>query len=147
MPDQQFLKRFLKLNEVSTDSSDEEIHTVLQGAKWTEEEIQTALALIRGNPVDLGIMAVTKKNATLFRPDMNLSSERLSSLLGVDVVIDPTKIRDVYGNGLVRKGIDRHEAMLWLIIIILSLALAFFALWTLMYTMHFGPYQEPADWI
>lgn len=140
MQDQQFLKRFLKLNEVSSDSTDNEITRLLTEAKWTEGEIQTALLLIRGKPYDMGVVAVTKRNTTLFRPDMNLSSDRLSSLLGVDVVIDPTKIRNTFTNEIVDKP-KESVLMLWCIIIFLSVSLAIFMMWVLMFTMKFGPYQ------
>ena len=143
MQDQQFLKRFLRLNEISSDASDAEISEALTSAKWTDAEIKTAIMLIRGKPYDLGVVAVTKKNMTLFRPDMNMSSERLSSLLGVDVIIDPTKIRDVSTNELVLKAHVRQEFLMWCAILLLSLLLAAFALWTLMVTMQFGPYQPP----
>lgn len=141
MQDQQFLKRFLKLNEVSSESSDEDITKVLKEAKWTDDEIRTALLLIRGKPYDMGVVAVTKKNTTLFRPDMNLSSERLSTLLGVDVVIDPTKIRLSGSNELVQRPGDHYNFVLWVIIFFLSTLLAIFVTWVLMFTMEFGPYQ------
>jgi len=141
MQDQVFLKRFLKLNEVSSESSDEEITKVLQEAKWTEDEIRTAILLIRGKPYDMGVVAVTKKNTTLFRPDMNLSSERLSTLLGVDVVIDPTKIRNSSTNELMMKPKDSPNFILWCVIMFLSVLLAVFVMWVLMFTMEFGPYQ------
>lgn len=142
MQDQQFLKRFLKLNEVSSESSDEEITRVLKEAKWTEEEIHTSLLLIRGKPYDMGVVAVTKKNTTLFRPDMNLSSDRLSNLLGVDVVIDPTKIRNSSTNELMDKPKEK-VFLLWCAVVFLSLSLAVFVTWVLMFTMKFGPYRPP----
>jgi hypothetical protein len=145
MHDPQFIKRFLKLNEISADATDEQIVAVLKRAKWTDDEISTALTLVRGNPVDVGVVAVSKKNMTLFRPDMNFSSERLSSLLGVDVVIDPTKVRDAHSRALIDKRRAHRELLLWALVITLSTILATVVLWTMFYFMELGPYHTAVE--
>jgi hypothetical protein len=81
-PDKAFISNFLKINGVSSDASIDEIKNVLKRAKWTDEEVKTAVLILRGTVDDTGIVAVTKHDTTLFSPELNLSSKQLSRLLG-----------------------------------------------------------------
>ena len=146
-PDKTFLSSFLKINGVSTDSSDGQITAVLRDASWTDEEIKTALQIIRGDLLDTGIVAVTKHDTTLFRNDLDFSSRQLSKLLAVDVIVDPRLIHDRETGKLVQKRRKQQEIMLWFIILLLSMLIAFLVGWILLFTMKIGPYHEVVNWV
>jgi len=149
MPDRQFINQFLKINGISAESSDDDVKNALKRAKWSEEEIATALLILRGDVDDSGIVAVTKHETALYRPDIDLSSRNLSRLLGVDVVVDPALVRD-HKTGTVKKRRGRQVAediALWTMIFLLSITLALVVAWILLFTMKIGPYRESVPWI
>lgn len=92
MMDKRFLESFLRLNNVAASASTEEIKGVLTQAHWTPREIEEAL-LVHGGDDTAAIAYAHKRHEQVFRPDMDWSSSKLSSLLGVDVVIDPKSFR------------------------------------------------------
>jgi hypothetical protein len=96
MLDKQFLQSFLKLNNASDKMSDAEVRGVLDKAGWTQSEAEAALALLRSN-VENAESLFASKNVTLggthFSPGVDASSTQISSLLGVDVEIDPRRLR------------------------------------------------------
>ncbi len=145
-PDKAFINNFLKINGVSADATDTEIASVLKGAKWSDEEVKTAILILRGIVDDTGIVAVTKHDTTLFSPELNLSSKQLSRLLGVDVVVDPSVIKDRKTGQYVKKKRARDEVALWTIILLLATILALVVAWLLLFTMKIGPYRETVQW-
>lgn len=92
MLDKNFLQSFLKVNHASENASDEEIRKILSAAGWSKGESDAAVLLVRTGVGSLSDSSTFGANA--FRPDMEFSSNQLSSMLGVDVVIDPGKVRD-----------------------------------------------------
>ncbi|MFM2374009.1 MAG: hypothetical protein RLZZ234_4 [Candidatus Parcubacteria bacterium] len=146
MPDRGFINNFLKVNGISADSSDDDIRKVLDEAKWTEDEIKVALFILRADVDDSGIVALTKHDAALFRPDINIGSKHLSRLLGVDVVVDPSLIRTEQKQRAQKTAL-REELAIWTIIILLSVILALVVAWLLLFTMKIGPYREVTPWI
>ena len=144
--DRAFIDNFLKVNGISADASDEDIRKVLEEARWTEEEIAVALFILRGDVDDSGIVALTKHDAALFRPEINIGSKNLSRLLGVDVIVDPSLIKSDSKKRLQRRAL-REEFAIWTIIILLSIILALVVAWLLLFTMKIGPYREVSPWI
>lgn len=144
MEDKNYILNFLNVNGISSDVSDDVIRQTLKSAKWPADEIETALFLIRDKSDGAGIVALTKHDTTLFRSNVDLSSEHLSMLLGVDVVVDPALIRDAKTNTLVKKARVTNTILLWVIILILAILVASFGAWLLMVFMKVGPYQETA---
>jgi|GEM_PF-6110898 hypothetical protein len=146
MPDRAFINNFLKINGVSADASDVQVGRVLKDAHWTDDEIKTALTILRGDVDDSGIVAVTKHDAALFRPDIDISSRQLSRLLGVDVIVDPSLIHHSHRKRS-KQNFVRNELAIWTIIILLSIILALVIAWLLMFTMKIGPYRDTISWI
>lgn len=75
--------------------SDAEIKNVLAQAGWTESETEAALSLLHtnaGNAESLFTPQSVKLGGN-FRPDGSFSSDQISSLLGVDVELDPRRVR------------------------------------------------------
>jgi hypothetical protein len=88
MLDRHFLDSFLKLNHTSPTMSDEEVSAVLSKAGWSKSEIDSALILLQK-----GAVPSSSQGNVPFRPDMEFSPSQLSSLLGVDVKLDPSIMR------------------------------------------------------
>ncbi len=145
-PDRAFINNFLKVNGISADSSDTDIRKVLEDARWTKEEIDVALFILRGDVDDSGIVAFTKHDTALFRPDINIGSKNLSRLLGVDVIVDPSLIKSDSKKRAQRSQL-REELAIWVIIILLSVILALVVAWLLLFTMKIGPYRQITPWI
>jgi hypothetical protein len=146
MHDKHFINSFLKVNGISADASDEEIKKALDKAHWSEEEVQVALFILRGNVDHSGIVALTKHDTALFRPDINIGSKNLSRLLGVDVVVDPSLIKDATRTKHhTQEGFQGNFAI-WTIIILLSIILALVVAWLLLFTMKVGPYRVVEPW-
>jgi hypothetical protein len=145
-PDRAFINNFLKVNGISADASDDDIRKVLENARWTEEEIDVALFILRGDVDDSGIVALTKHDAALFRPEIDIGSKSLSRLLGVDVIVDPALIKSD-AKKRAERGALREEFAVWTIIILLSIILALVVAWLLLFTMKIGPYREVSPWI
>ena len=146
-PDKAFINNFLKINGVSSNAPDEDITSVLKRAKWSSDEIKTAILVLRGTVDDTGIVAVTKHDTTLFSPELNLSSKQLSRLLGVDVIVDPSVIKDRRTGEYIKKKRARDEIALWTIILLLATILALVVAWILLFTMKIGPYREMINWV
>lgn len=144
--DRSFIDNFLKINGVSAGANDAEIRDVLTKAKWNDEEIQTAILILRESASTTGIVAVTKHSTTLFAPTADLSSRQLSRLLGVDVIVDPSVIKDPRTGELASSRRAREEFVMWTIILLLSSVLAIAVLWILLFTLKLGPYRDITHW-
>ncbi len=92
MMDKRFLESFLRLNNISVNAPAAEVEAALTRANWPKEEIQEAL-LTRARDDGAALTLPKLNHGQAFRPDMELPSERLSSLLGIDVIVDPTALR------------------------------------------------------
>lgn len=146
MQDRAFINNFLKINGVSADASDDQVSGVLKEARWTDDEIKTALTILRGDVDDSGIVAVTKHDAALFRPDIDISSRQLSRLLGVDVIVDPSLIHNTHKKRR-KQAFIKDDLAIWTIIVLLSIILALVIAWLLMFSMKIGPYRETVEWL
>lgn len=146
MQDRAFINNFLKINGVSADATDEQVSAVLTEARWTDEEIKTTLIILRGDVDDSGIVAVTKHDAALFRPDIDISSRQLSRLLGVDVIVDPSLIHRTHKKRK-NEAFIKDNLSIWTIIVLLSIILALVIAWLLMFSMKIGPYRDAVEWL
>lgn len=86
MTDRKQIENILKLNGVSPTAKDEEIRSILLSARFDNDEVDTALVVLREN-------TKTNKNRVdglhkVFRTDEALNSEEIMSLLGVDVDLE-----------------------------------------------------------
>jgi len=85
------VEAILKVNGVPTSSPDEHIRSVLLSARYSKDEVDTAIMVLREN---------NKTNQTrvdglhkVFRTSEALSSEEISQLLGVEVSFDKTEVQ------------------------------------------------------
>jgi len=85
MFDKRHIESILKINGLANSSPDEEIRSVLLSARFNNDEVETAMMVLREN---------TKTNQThvdglhkVFRTDQALKPSEISQLLGIDVDI------------------------------------------------------------
>jgi hypothetical protein len=118
MFDIRHLESLLKINGIEKTSPDEQIRSVLLSARFKEDEVETALMVLREN-------VQTKQTKIdglhkVFRSDGSLKPEEISQLLGIDV--------DIKHTVAVSERKSRHEftllqfIILWITSIILAVA-------------------------
>lgn len=81
----QHIESLLKINGLEKTAPDEEIRSVLISARFKEDEVETALMVLREN-------TETKQTKVdglhkVFRSDQVLNSSEISNLLGIDVTV------------------------------------------------------------
>lgn len=87
------VEAFLKVNGIPPTAKDEEIRSVLLSARWNNNEVDTALMVLKEN---------VKSNEThvdtlhkVFNSDDRLSSAEISKLLGIDVNLSDNDVTDI----------------------------------------------------
>lgn len=143
MIDKAFIESFLRVNNTSVDDSDDAIKNVLHKAKWTGDEIKSALALLRGKAGVTNVVAVSKGKGSIFRPDFNYSSDKLSVLLGVDVVIDPSSLHYSIDSPYTKLKHSIEQFFIGLFIVLISLVVAVGIGFFIAYITQVGPFDSP----
>lgn len=85
------VESLLKVNGISPTSPDEVIRSVLLSARYTEDEVESAITILREN-------VKTNKSRVdglhkVFRTDQTLKPKEISDLLGIDLSISDTVVR------------------------------------------------------
>lgn len=90
MIDRYHIERFLQLNGVSPSAPDEEIKSILISASWHEDDIKTAIMVLRENKQsnEARVDSVHK----IFHTDDKLKPETVSSMLGIEMGITSEEI-------------------------------------------------------
>ncbi len=143
MLDKLFLQSFLKVNNASESMSDEEVRAVLTKAAWSKSEIDAAIALLRTGSGNGSIVAQTS-GGNAFNPNMEFSSKQLSSLLGVDIAIDPRNIAYHYPAGVGHSPALRDmvvRVISGLAVVTLALGLALGLGISFLYYLKIGPFH------
>ncbi len=140
MFDKKHIESILKINGISTTSPDEQIKSVLLSARFNNDEVETALMVLRQN---------TKTNEThvdglhkVFRSDQTLRASEISQLLGVDVDIDETI---TVGEGSISKR--RFTLVQVLILWFVSMILALTGVLFYMYTHDIGVFHPSSNMV
>jgi len=128
------IETILKINGVSSNSPDEEIRSVLLSARYDDDEINTAIMVLREN-------LKTKETTVdglhkVFRTHNSLKSHEISSLLGIDVEINELPIHSVKTN--------ENEFKHSLIFVIIAVTIAAIGVFTAMYWYKVGVFY-PSD--
>ena len=87
------------MNGSSSTAPDEEIRSVLIEARWHEDDVESAITVLRENTTTH--QSRVEKVNNIFVSDKRLSPEAIHSLLGIDVEVDAGKLqsgraRDIY---------------------------------------------------
>lgn len=130
MIDRAHIEKVLKINGIKATAPDEEIRSVLISAKWHDDDVETALTVLRENNTTGATHKDTLKN--VFNSDKKLSPEAIQSLLGIDVDMsdeDQTHLK----NG-------KRTISFWqvLAIVVFGTILAFSSILIVMYIQNFG---------
>jgi len=128
--------------------SDTEVKAVLARAGWAQTEVEAALALLRSG-ANTGAMFGAPQllgGAAAMNPAFEVSSQQLSSLLGVDVQIDPTKIRGGFHYPSRRRDpVAFRDFMIkcavGAAVVIVSIGVTIALGWFFLYFFEIGPYR------
>ena len=93
MIDRQHIERILRMNGLTETAADEEIKALLLSAKWKQDDVETALTVLRENKETHEERVETSHN--IFRSDTRLQPESIQSLLGIDVGITSDEIENI----------------------------------------------------
>lgn len=124
------LESILKINGVNTKSPDDQIRSILLSARYSKDEVDMAIMILREN-------AVTKKTTVdglhnVFRTNERLTSEQITQLLGIEVSItDPVERK---------RQRERAPVLQYMLLWMLSVAIALFGILSYMYVHQFGPF-------
>ena len=130
MIDRLHIEHILKLNGLQPTAPDEEIRSVLLSAKWQNDEVETALTVLREKVANHSSRVDTLHN--VFLTDKRLSPEAIHSLLGINVELSAKEISEV-------RQSKRYISFLQVMTIILyATLLAFSSILIVMYIQNFG---------
>ena len=128
------LEAFLRVNGIPPTAKDEEIRSVLLSARWNNNEVDTALMVLKEN---------VKNNEThvdtlhkVFNSDDRLSSAEITKLLGIDVNLSDHNLADI--NKAYQQTLN-HSAIITLI---LSIVIAISSIGYLMYKEQAGVFHD-----
>lgn len=124
------VEHILKLNGLTPTAPDEEIRSVLVSAKWQDEEVETALTVLR-EKIDSSFSRVDTLH-NVFLSDKKLSPEAISSLLGINMKLS---MDQVYEDRKRKKSVSFLQLMT---IIVYATLLAFGSIIVVMYVQNFG---------
>lgn len=130
MIDRTVLEKMLKANGVEETASDEEIRSVLISAKWHDDDVNTAITVLRENTEthETRVDSLHK----IFRSDNKLKPETVSSLLGIEMDLPAKQIIE-------NPDAHRHYSTGQVLhIAIVSLALALVLVFGAMWMMKIG---------
>ncbi len=85
------IEAFLRVNGIAPTAKDEEIRSVLLSARWNNDEVDTALMVLKENIKDQTTHVDTLHK--VFNSDKRLSAAEISSLLGITVNIDHFEVQ------------------------------------------------------
>jgi hypothetical protein len=91
------IETILKINGVAPGSPDEEIRSVLLSARYNNDEVDTAIMVLREN-IETHQTRVEGLHK-IFRTDEGLKPAEISSLLGIEVQIDEVVARNNRNRG------------------------------------------------
>lgn len=139
MIDRKHIESILQANGITPTANDEEIRSVLVSAKWSENEVDTALSVLKENTQNFETHIDTLHK--IFRTDESLSSHEISNLLGIDVDLPSREHRAENSDD--NPLLSQHS-----VIMVVAIMVAFVSLGYVMYSQKIGPFHEmPAEYI
>ena len=130
MINREHIEKILSINGLGTTSPDEEIRSVLISAKWHQEDVETALTVLRENSSTGASHVDTLHN--VFLSDNRLSPEAIQALLGIELEISSSDLKNM--------SVGRQSISFWQVMSIVMYAtiLAFGSILVVMYIQNFG---------
>ena len=126
------IEDFLRANGVPATAPDEEIRSILLSASFDENEVNTALLILKENTIsnETHIDALHK----IFRSDNRLKPSEISSLLGISVNLSDN---DIYYNTADKRRTTIINAFF---ISLFVVVFVFLGLFIMMYVDQVGPF-------
>lgn len=112
------VEAFLKVNGIPPTAKDEEIRSVLLSARWNNNEVDTALMVLKENIKSQETHVDTLHK--VFNTDDRLSSSEISALLGIDVALSQDDVGDINAKRLKIQQLQVYLALSLSVIIALS---------------------------
>lgn len=133
MIEKQHIEAILKVNGLPPTAPEEEIRSVLISSRYNNDEIDTAIMVLKENTVT-NVSHVDGLHK-VFRTDMGLKPSEISKLLGIDVAVRPDSVQ---------RGNETRQASLMYHIVIwtISLIAAIVAITTYMYITDIGVFHH-----
>lgn len=134
MLDKASLEQFLSINGIKPTASDEEIKSVLLSARWIEDDVDTAMLVLRENKhTHEGHVDSLHK---VFRSDERLTPDAVSRLLGIDMDVSGETVEQAKRNVQIRSLLT----VLLICVITFGLVLSFIA--GSMWMLSVGPFHQ-----
>lgn len=127
------IEKILKVNNVSTTASDDDISLVLRGARYNDDEIKQAILELRQGPQTKPNKSEIEGLHKVFRTTTTLNSAEVSSLLGIDIEQKEILIERRRTNEIPYK----HLRIVWLLSLLVA-SLGLFVYMSLT-NIHLGP--------
>jgi hypothetical protein len=86
MIEKRHVEQILRINGLATDSSDDDIKSILIGARWHEDDVETALVVLREN-TESKVQHIDSFH-NVYHSSAQLNPETLSAILGIDVEVE-----------------------------------------------------------
>lgn len=118
MIDRKHIEKFLHLNGLRPDAPDEEIKSLLISARWHENDVETALVVLREDPQKKHQHIDSFHN--VFNTNNPISPDTLHSLLGIEINL--SDISKEHEDSLARAY---HGQIISIVIITILLAVIF----------------------
>lgn len=134
------IENFLRLNGISSDASDDLIRSALTKARWKSEEIELAITVLKGGEGEMKAMQVTANN--FYQSDKKISSQTLSSLIGIDIELQRERIKEAHEE---EEGGKLNSLFMVTVAVTTALALAAGLGFILMYSTNTGPFYDPVE--
>jgi hypothetical protein len=130
MINRQAVEQYLQVNNVAPTAPDQEIKEVLLRAKWHEDDVDTALTVLRENNITNDHHVDTLHQ--VFHSDERLKPETISALLGIDVDMSEIIAREKVQHTVAASSV------LVVIAVATSLSVTFFV--AAMWMLKMGPF-------
>lgn len=112
------IEAFLRVNGIPATAKDEEIRSVLISARWNNNEVDTALMVLKENTKNQETHVDTLHK--VFNTDNRLSSAEISALLGIDVQLSNDDVNDV--NKKFRNSETSHRIMAFTLAVVIAVS-------------------------
>lgn len=136
MIDKNQVENFLKANGIPPTAKDEEIRSMLLSARWNNNEVDTALMVLKENRKSKATHIDTLHK--VFQSDERLSPSEISALLGIDVTITGEDVNDI------QEKLVRAQKLQIRLGLMLSVVIALASVTFIMYQEKAGIFYQPA---
>lgn len=137
MIEKQQVESILKANGIPPTAPDEEIRSILISARWDNNDVDTALMVLKENKASKATHVDTLHR--VFHSDERLTPSDISSLLGVKVSLSEDDVQNVEEK---RRKIERAQS---LVALTLALSIVLLGLTYLMYVEQAGVFHGSSD--